>query len=1307
MSLLLSSLLSGPGENKARGDTPSHAGNVPWYAPLKDIFRSPDLRRVLPGLMLSTLFINLLALALPMGILQIMDRVVANQTLSTLAFLVIGILAGMILEEILRAANSHVTGWLGARFEHAASINALTRLMQVPLRHLQREEPVAHAERVSAAARIAEFYSGQSLLVLFDLPFIFFFLFIIYLIGDWLVLVPLALLIVFTYIIARFGDWLRRRVEQRHLMDDRRSNFLVEVLTGIHSVKTLMMEAQMERRYELLQDSNSEMSEKLAFGSAMAGATGMLFSQIMIVGVVFTGAWGVFAGNMTPGALAACMMLSVRALQPLRRSLTIWMRYQTFVSALARLQEVADMPVIGDRTDNPLPPVREGIELKQVSLHRRGDAPLFSGLSLTIRAGECIGIRGDSGSGKTSLLSLLNGMDQPESGAVLVDGHSLEEFGADSVQRQIAMVPQNGSIIAGTILQNMTMYDDSLNPTVLDIAHRMGLDRIVAGLKLGYETQLGEGNAEILPTGVRQLITIVRALARDPSVIIFDEANLSLDLQGDQLLRDYLAGCKGRCILILVTHRPSLLALADRLLTLSAGRLKEDAAEPIAPNVTMEADTAAQHLPPRPEHVDQLSTIIHQHFKEESDFSHCLLPLLQAMRWHGQARDLAEAMPHMLRSLDLSGICSVMANLDLLPSHYRGSLARLDHRLMPCLYVPADRPALAIIEQLADGRLRCIDGGSGTEVVVTPTPEEAEIYLFKAAEPSTGSARTAMSWFGSLFLRFRRHIILAFTLTILSTLLSLAPPLFVRSVYDQVLPTGDIPMQTFLLLGVALALTLDFTLRRLKSRVIAHLGGRTEYIMGTSIFRRVISLPTSSTDGASVSRQVGRMRNFESLRDFFIGPLTIIAFDMPANLIIIATVAILNPWALLAIAGAMLGFGLLAWATQGISERAVERSTRATHARWEFLTETITQMRTIRGAGCRQTWLDRFSELSGKAIMAHYRDHQIHARISATAQAIGTSTGLAVLAISAYETIQGQLSGGIMIATMMLVWRLTGPMQNFFLALTSMAKIRSNMRQIENLMRLPAERDSGVRQTIRPASKGALSFSRVSFRYANDADPALLGVSFSVEPGQMVVITGPNGAGKSTLFKLVERTFTPQAGTIRLDNIDIRQLTVADLRARLGYMPQSCDMFYGTVSQNLRLVHPAATDDELRWAVDMAGLTGDIQALPEAMETRISNNHSAQLPNGFRQKLALARTILKPAAVVMLDEPGTGLDDAGELALLRCIEWLRTRSTLLIISQRPGHMRLADTIIYMDRGAIAAIGPFESIKDKIMSGMRK
>ena len=190
-------------------------------------------------------------------------------------------------------------------------------------------------------------------------------------------------------------------------------------------------------------------------------------------------------------------------------------------------------------------------------------------------------------------------------------------------------------------------------------------------------------------------------------------------------------------------------------------------------------------------------------------------------------------------------------------------------------------------------------------------------------------------------------------------------------------------------------------------------------------------------------------------------------------------------------------------------------------------------------------------------------------------------------------------------------------------------------------------------------------------------------------------------------MKLIERTYSPQAGTIRLDGVDIRQIAINDLRSRLSYMPQQCELFYGSVAQNLLLVNPAATNAELHWALEMAGLTADIAALPEGLESRISNGKADQFPHGFKQRLSLARVMLKPAAVVLLDEPGSGMDDVGEEALLRCIEWLRGKATVIMVSHRPGHMKLADSVLVMRQGTVIANGTFDAIQDKIFSEMLK
>lgn len=1290
------------------------AGTPRWRGFLRDsalgqVLHSPDLRRVAPGLALSAFLSNLLALAMPLAILQIMDRVVGNQSLETLAFLVCGIVVALVLEEVLRTISSVVTGWLGIRYEHRTCMAALGRLLRVPMRRYRGEEAGTYAERILASAKVAEFYSGQALLVVFDLPFVVLFMAIILAIGGWVGLVPIALLAAFVALSLGFGKRLSEQIEQRQVLDDRRSSFLAEVLTNIHTVKTQAMELLMLRRYERLQEANARIGEQLTGSSARANDLGVLFSQVMVVAVISAGSAAVILGQITPGSLAAIMMLSIRALQPLRRSLAVWLRYQSFVSAQQRLDDIMAMPFEDGAGLPPLQPVRQCIELRDIMLHHGAGRPLFSGLSLTIPAGQCVAIQGDSGSGKTSLLSLVNGLEHPDQGEVLLDGVAIGACAPDSIHKEIAFLPQSGKIMSGTILENLTMFDPHLNHAALAVARDMGLDRMVAGMKAGYETSLGEGGGETLPEGVRQMIAIVRALAHNPSVILFDETNIALDMEGDKRLRDYLAGCKGVRTMIMVTHRPSMLSLADKVYSLTDGHLREGLLR--EKDQAAEQDAPSLAAPERPQAVSDAFEMADRYYADPSDLARCLSPLLKALEWQGQPQHLVDAMPHLARELDLSGLCSVLANLGYFPRHFHTSLGTLDERLLPCLFLPRDAPALVVYGRRADGALRVFDGGSGKDAALDEAVlgQLGEAYLFQPDERNNpksarGSGSGSGSWFGALVWRLRKHLGMILGLTVVSTALALMPPLFVKAVFDTVIPSGDIRLGMFLTLGVLLVVGLDWLLRGLKNRILAYVGGRTEYVLGTGVFERVICLPATSTDGASSSRQLERIKNLESLRDFFLGPMVLIAFELPASLVMLLALAFINAWVLLVVLAAVALYAALWFGTRQWNQNSLGRSSRLGGARSEFINEVLSNMRLIRAAGVAQTWLKRFQDISGKAVLASFQDQQLRVRMSGAAQILGMCTGLFAMAASAYLAVAGNLTGGAMVATMMIVWRLTGPIQNVFLAASSLVRTRTNIRQIENLMRLQTERESGIKPVVRPAVTGELSLSRVSFRYANDADPALLGLNFSVEPGQMVVIAGPNGSGKSSLLKLIVRVYTPQAGTIRLDQVDIRQMAAAELRSGISYMPQNCEIFHGTILQNLKLVHPVATDDEVRWAIDMAGLSADIGAMPEGLETRISNSRLEQLPYGFRQRMLLARAMLKPASVVLLDEPGTGMDEAGEQALIRCITWLKGRTTLLVVSHRPGHMRLADRVIYMKGGAVAAMGPYESIKNTMMAG---
>ncbi|MBF0130282.1 MAG: ATP-binding cassette domain-containing protein, partial [Alphaproteobacteria bacterium] len=251
-----------------------------------------------------------------------------------------------------------------------------------------------------------------------------------------------------------------------------------------------------------------------------------------------------------------------------------------------------------------------------------------------------------------------------------------------------------------------------------------------------------------------------------------------------------------------------------------------------------------------------------------------------------------------------------------------------------------------------------------------------------------------------------------------------------------------------------------------------------------------------------------------------------------------------------------------------------------------------------------------------------------------------------------------------------------------------------------------AERDTNRGRNALPTLEGGLAFSRVSFRYTNDADPVLLGVNFKVDAGTVVGIAGPNGSGKSSLLKLATGIYRPQAGSVRVDNIDIRQMDPRDLRALISYAPQQCDVFFGTIAQNLYLAHPTATMEQLRWAASLAGLLEEIEALPDGFNTRLFDGQGERMPHGFRQKLSLARAYLKPAPIMLFDEPGNGLDSKGDNAFVDAIQVLRKTTTIMIVSHRPSHLRLADMIVYMQDGYVRQTGTYDQIKNLILGVTR-
>lgn len=525
----------------------------------------------------SSLVVNLLSLALPMVLLQVYDRIIPNQALNTLSILIIALMIVLVLDVLLRTARSYLVGWIGAQYEHETGCSAMTNILNGNLKELEAVSSGEHLDRLNSIDSVRDFYSSQASLAIMDLPFVLLFLILLGYIGGALLVVPVLLLIQLSIIAYYLGIYLRNAIEEDTIWEDRKYSFIIEVLRGVHSVKSMAMESLMGRRYEKLMESCSKSSYNVIYLNSLAQSIGTTFSQITMIAVASVGSIMIINNTLTLGALAASILLAGRTVQPLLRALGIWTRFQHIQIAHDKLNTIEEIPQ--ERTDETVDVTDiQSIELKDFCFKYNADDDFaLNNINLKLNKGDIIGIRGGNSSGKSTLLWALMGGLKPDHGQLLINDQVAEKYSTNSIRTRIAYLPSQPVMFQGTVLDNLTMFQgDQKIDSVLEAAELMDLSQILVRMPEGFETMVGDASQNELPAGIVQKIAIVRALASDPDIILFDEANSGLDSGSDEELKELIEKLKGRCTIVLVSFRPSLLNLADKLYDLDNGQLIEN-----------------------------------------------------------------------------------------------------------------------------------------------------------------------------------------------------------------------------------------------------------------------------------------------------------------------------------------------------------------------------------------------------------------------------------------------------------------------------------------------------------------------------------------------------------------------------------------------------------------------------------------------------------------------------------------------------------------------------------------------------------
>lgn len=705
------------------------------------------------------------------------------------------------------------------------------------------------------------------------------------------------------------------------------------------------------------------------------------------------------------------------------------------------------------------------------------------------------------------------------------------------------------------------------------------------------------------------------------------------------------------------------------------------------------------------------------HHAEDDPLLSCLIQLTKMQHRPFSATVLTAGLPLVDNRLTPELFVRAASRAGMAAKIVRKPISKIHNISLPAVLLLNNKQACILVKVLNNGVAKIIEpetvAASVTGIKDIPISDlennytgyvifAEAVYQFNERSSAATTQSTERHWFWDVLRKawpIYSDVIIA---SLMINIFALASPLFIRSIYDRVVPNQALVTLWVLSIGLLIVFTFDFFMRLLRGYFIDVASKNVDVKLSAAIYEHLMALPMSSRP-ASVGVMANMVHAFESFRDFITSATISVVVDLPFVILFILVIWIIGGSLAIIPAIALPLVFAIGYFVQKPLNNLIQETHRHSAEKHAALIETLVGVETIKTSNAQghlQYKWERVINLAAKIGVKIRLLSSFGINLSIFLQQFAT---IAMVVYGVYKITNGDITMGTLIACTILSGRALAPLTSLASLIIRYHESVEALQALDKIMKITPEREPGKSPLIRPALKGAIEFQAVSFNYPDQALSALSDITIKIAPGERVGIIGRIGSGKSTLEKLILGLYQPTKGNILLDGTALNQLDPAELRKQVGYVGQEALLFYGSIKYNITLGAPHITDDAILLASQIAGVDGFVRAHPEGFDRQVGERGEL-LSGGQRQAISIARALLLNPSVIVLDEPTSAMDDKSESHFKNQIMPYLANKTLILVTHKGSMLSLVDRIILLDGSRLIIDGQKDTVLAALAEG---